>query len=225
MRTPPDGVRCGASWAGAREVSTARTSNGGMYGASGGAPKTNGTQAAKNPAGESPTFQRRWGTLLASGAVFIAVVVGLGGYALHERSSAARWRASSLSWQARADADNSQNQPSSVTSPTIVPPTTSVATATSAGSRSTGGGNTTALTAQPGRLTQIVNTVPSVTRGLEQCASAALATASDALNFAATFPNATTNAVNADSTAVSSVCGNARAAANTLDDLVNHRTP
>jgi len=171
-----------------------------------------------------PTFQRRRGTGLAYGAVVFAVAVGLVGYGLHERSSAARWRASSLSWQARAAADatqsQSQNRPPSATPPTVVAPTPN----TTARSPSAGGAHTTQLTTQPGRLTQIVNAVPSVTRGLEQCASAALATASDALTFAAAFPNATTNAVNKDSTAVSSVCGTARAAANTLNDLVKNGT-
>jgi len=207
------------------DVSTAPTFNGGMHAAAGGTPDTHGTPPTEDPAG-SPTFPRRGGKRLASGAVIFVVAVVLGGYGLHERSSAARWRASSLSWQARVDAHNSQNQPSSATHPTIGPPTTTTnVTVTTASRPSAGDANTTRLAAQPGRLTQIVNTIPSVTRGLEQCASAALATASDALNFAATFPNATTNAVNADSTAVSSVCGNARAAANTLDDLVKNRTP
>jgi len=197
-----------------------------LYASPGGAADTNAVFAAPDLTGASRTFRRRRVKRLASGAVVVGVAAGLGGYGLHERSSAARWRASSLSWQARADADNSQNQILSATPQTISPvTTTSTATSTTARERSTGGGNTPRVTAQGGRLPQIVEAVPSVTRGLEQCASAALATASDALTFAATFPNATPDAVNADSTSVSSVCANARAAANTLDELVNSRTP
>jgi hypothetical protein len=214
------------------------THNGGLGASSGPAPTTHSISAPHDPTTAArPPFRHRFGRRLAYAAVMTAIAAGLVGFGLHEQSNAARWRASSLSWQARANAhpspDQTQHQAASATPPTVVrsiTTTTTGSTRTTGRTGTTGGVSTTIpadssrVTPQPAQLTNIINAVPSVTRGLEQCASAALATASDALNFAAAFPNATTNAVDADSTAVSSVCGRARAAANTLTDLVNKRT-
>lgn len=143
------------------------------------------------------------------------------GYALHERANATRWRASSLGWQARAEIRTS---PELAATPEPSAPQPKVGTVNRAETTTTLGAGTSPLAGRPERFNQIINAVPSVTRGLEQCASAALATASDALTFAAAFPKATTNAVDADSTAVSSVCGTARAAANRLNELVDTGT-
>ncbi|MGO9873752.1 MAG: hypothetical protein ACLPVY_08120 [Acidimicrobiia bacterium] len=208
---------------------TDATPNGSIHAPSGGAPTAHDTQVRDDTTTAVPaqTSRRRFGSWLAYAVVILSVAAGLVGYALHERSNVARWRASSLGWQARAETRDSQERaatPDSSAPQPEVGTLNDAATTTTTTTTTTLAASTSRLTARPERLNQIMNTVPSVTRSLEQCASAALATASDALTFAAAFPNATTNAVDADSTAVSSVCGTARAAANKLNELVNQGT-
>jgi len=199
------------------------TTNGSIRASTGGAPNTHDTQVRDDTTTEvrAQTSRPRVASRVAYAVVMLIVASGLVGYALHERSNAARWRASSLGWQARAQ---TRNSPELAATPQPSAPQPKVGSVNNASTTTTLGASSSPLTARPERLNQIINTVPSVTRGLEQCASAALATASDALTFAAAFPNATTNAVDADSTTVSSVCGTARAAANRLNELVDTRT-
>jgi Tfp pilus assembly protein PilN len=149
-------------------------------------------------------------------ALVACVLVGLLIFGLNQRSSAGKWRSSSNAQQARANSLDGQlttkTQQLTASQQKVTQLNNNLATLASEKAQ---------ITDQREQLRQIVSTVPSVTGGLRQCATSALTMAQDSLDYAASFPYGSIDSINADSDTITSVCGSASTAANTLDGLVN----
>ena len=164
--------------------------------------------------GDAPARPARSRRTLAFAAIAIALVLGLAGFGVVQRSDAARSRAHDATTQRRNRALEAQirikTQQLSASQNHANELNDRVTTLTS-GKRTVGN--------VPG-LSQLVDAIPPATDGLRTCASSALAAASDALDFAAAFPTSA-DRVDAAASTVASVCERANTAANTLDDLAD----
>jgi hypothetical protein len=155
--------------------------------------------------------RRRRGSWVVAVAVIVVLVAGLVGYGLHQRSAAADAEARANAAHARVQTLDRQL----TAAKRLSAEQAHLAQANQRLAASEAQRAQAALHAADTR--PLASRIPSVTDGLRQCASAALATASDAIGFASAYPHASTTAVTADASAVTSICAAANAAATALD--------
>jgi hypothetical protein len=147
-------------------------------------------------------------------AIALIVVVGLLGFGLRERSNASHARAEATTTQRRNAALGNAARIKArqlAASQARVDQLNARVVALESGRNP--------ATADAGLL-KLVAAVPPATDALRRCAGSALATASDALDYAAAFPTSAAG-VNTAATTVAATCGQATDLANTLDGLTD----